>query len=91
MSAEHKYRVQWQDPTAERAIGLADRYERRDQFPTGNSSPHEQRLELQQAEIDGAIHTLRLDLATGTINRAVYREGIDALRGQLRNIQKGGE
>lgn len=92
MSAEHKYRVEWQDPTAERAIGLVVRSGKRSRFfPNGNSSIHEQRYLPPQAEIDGAIHTLKIDLADGRINRAFYKEHVDKLRSQLRNIRKGGE
>lgn len=85
MTREHL--VEWRDPTAEIAIGLADRDARRNRFPTGNSSLHEQKPRLQ-AEIDEEIHMARIRLANGG-NRALYRADMDALHSARRQLQGG--
>ena len=89
---ERYYYSQWQDPTAERAIGLADRSSRRSSLlPVNGSSVHHRILPPSpQVRIEAEIHTLRTQLAAGVIDSAVYSPRVKSLRSSLRQVKKGG-
>lgn len=72
--------LQWQDPTAERAIFGVD----------GHAPPKPRSIaSLTQAEIDDGIHLTKLRLAAGG-SSAQYRALVDVLRSARRQLQGRG-
>ncbi|MBI2018411.1 hypothetical protein HYS96_01765 [Candidatus Daviesbacteria bacterium] len=87
---KERYFREWQDPTAESAIGLADRGRRRRLLSPHGSPIHYQVLSSPLAEIEEKIHRIRTQLAAGVIDSAVYSRGVKSLRSSLRQVRKGG-
>lgn len=83
MAKEHYYR-QWQDPTADVAINLADMRGQRNLSSIKGLFEFGQKLSSPQVQAEREIHTYRMQLAQGVINRAVYRAKVTLSRSSLK-------
>lgn len=87
MSKEHFYR-QWEDPTAKTAINLAEKRGQKDQFPIKSSFDLKQKMLSPQVQAEREIHTYKMQLAQGIINKAIYRAKVTFSRSLLKQERR---